>query len=198
MNDKGLNSLWLRNIATASDTQIVPPAATIPNVTFSPDGNYVYFRKAENSINSDFSIYRSPVLGGTPQIVVRDVDSAITFSPDGHRIAYFRANDPEAGKYRLLTAKLDGSDEKILHIAPLSFLPRWLAWSPDGKSIAYPDVPRDAFGGICLFAVDTGKIQTLAFADKFISELQWSNGGDGLLVTYAQKGPKETLNKRCF
>src|ERR1035437_739333 len=25
MNDKGLNSLWLRNVATGSDTQVVPP-----------------------------------------------------------------------------------------------------------------------------------------------------------------------------
>jgi serine/threonine protein kinase len=116
MDDKGLNSLWLRNVATASDTQIVPPSATIANVAFSPDGNYVYFRKAENAINSDFNIYRTPVLGGTPQVVARDVDSAITFSPDGARMAYFRANDPDTGKYRLLSAKLDGSDEKVLRI----------------------------------------------------------------------------------
>src|ERR1035437_8919407 len=34
MDDKGLNSLWMRNVATASDTQIVPPLATIPSVAF--------------------------------------------------------------------------------------------------------------------------------------------------------------------
>src|SRR6202522_1199060 len=98
MDDKGLNSLWLRNIATASDTQIVPPSDAIPNVAFSPDGNYVYFRKSENSINSDFNIYRTPVLGVTPQVVAHDVDSSITCSPGGARMAYFRANDPETGK----------------------------------------------------------------------------------------------------
>ena len=133
MDDKGRNSLWLRNIATASDTQIVPPSASIPNVTFSPDGNYVYFRKAENFINSDFSIYRTPVFGGAPTKIVNDVDSSIAFSPDGTRMAYFRANDPETGKVWLLSSKLDGSDEKILHVEPLTFLPRWVAWSPDGK-----------------------------------------------------------------
>jgi serine/threonine protein kinase len=189
MDDKGLNSLWLRNVATASDTQVVPPSATIPNVAFSPDGNYVYFRKAENAINSDFNVYRSPVLGGTPQIVVRDVDSSVTFSPDGARMAYFRANDPETGKYRLLTAKLDGSDEKVLHIQTLVYLPRWLAWSPDGKKIAYPDGPANAFGGLSLFDVKGENIQTLSFADKFILALEWSKAGDGLFVTYQQKGP---------
>ncbi len=189
MDDKGLNSLWLRNVATGSDTQIVPPSATIPSVAFSPDGNYVYFRKAENAINSDFNIYRTPVLGGTPQIVAHDVDSAVTFSPDGALMAYFRANDPETGKWRLLTAKLDGSDEKVLHIEPLNYLPHWVAWSPDGKTIAYPDIQPGAFGGISQFDLNNGKIQTLIFADKNVSALQWSNSGDGLFVTYQQKGP---------
>jgi eukaryotic-like serine/threonine-protein kinase len=189
MDDKGLNSLWLRNIATASDTQIVPPSASIPNVAFSPDGNYVYFRKAENSINSDFSIYRTPVLGGAPTKIANDVDSSVAFSPDGTRMAYFRANDPETGKVWLLSSKLDGSDEKILHVEPLTFLPRRVVWSPDGKHLAYPNEPHGAFGALSLFAVDSGQIKTLTFADKEITEMQWSTTGDGLVVTYRKKGP---------
>ena len=198
LDDKGLNSLWLRNIATGSDTQIVPPSNTIANVAFSPDGNYVYFRKAENAINSDFNIYRSPVLGGTPQVAAHDVDSEMTFSPDGTRMAYARANDPETGKWRLLSAKLDGTDEKILHIEPLNFLPRWLAWSPDGKKIAYPDGVPTAFGALSLFDLDTSKIKTLTFADKAISSLQWNTAGDGLFVTYQQKGPDLIRNQIGF
>jgi len=189
-NDNGLNSLWLRNVATGSDTKIVPPSATIRSVSFSPDGNYVYFRKAENGMNTDFNVYRVPVLGGTPQAVVRDVDSSITFSPDGRRMAYIRANDPEAGKYRLLSSNLDGTDQKVLYIATLTFLARWLAWSPDGKKIAYPEFqPGNALGGINLFDLDSGKLQTLAFADKAIWEMVWSPAADGLFVIYQQKGP---------
>jgi len=196
MNDKGLNSLWLRNVATGSDTQVVPPSATIPNVAFSPDGDYIYFRKAENAIASDFNVYRTPVLGGTPKAVVHDVDTAFTFSPDGRRMAYFRANNPETAKYRLLSANLDGSDEKVLRIAPLQEgMARWLAWSPDGKEIAFPaSQPGEALGGINLFDLDTGKIQTLAFADKEVWEMTWSAGGDGLFVIYQQKGPN--FNRR--
>ncbi|HSZ60272.1 MAG TPA: protein kinase [Terriglobales bacterium] len=190
MDDKGRNSLWLRNIATASDTQIVPPSASIPNVAFSPDGNYVYFRKAENFINSDFSIYRIPVLGGAPTKIVNDVDSSPAFSPDGMRMAYFRANDPETGKVWLLSSKLDGSDEKILHVEPLTYLPRWVAWSPDSKHLAYPNDPHGAFGALSLFAVDSGQIKTLTFPDREIEAMQWSTAGDGLFVTYHQKGPE--------
>jgi eukaryotic-like serine/threonine-protein kinase len=194
-DDKGLNSLWLRNVATGSDTQVVPPSATIANVAFSPDGNYIFFRKAENAIASDFSVYRAPVLGGTPKMVVQDVDSAFTFSPDGKRMAFIRANNPETGKYRLIDANLDGTDEKVLHIEPMGVLARWVAWSPTGKQIAYPEVqPGNALSGINLFDLNTGKLQTLPFADKAIWEMTWSSAGDGLFVIYQQKGPN--FNRR--
>jgi serine/threonine protein kinase len=198
IDDKGMNSLWLRNIATGSDTQIVPPSATIVSVAFSPDGNYVYFRKAENAINSDFSIYRSPVLGGTPQVVARDVDSAITFSPDGTRMAYMRANDPETGKWRILSAKIDGSDERVLHIFPLDYLPRWVAWSPNGKQLAYPDHVAGQFGAISLFDIESGKIRTVNLADKFVETMQWAKDGESLFVTYHQKGPALTRQQIGF
>jgi Tol biopolymer transport system component len=174
----------------------VPPSATIPYVAFSPDGNYIYFRKAENAIASDFYVYRAPVLGGTPKVVVRDVDSAFTFSPDGGRMAYIRGNNPETGKYRVLDANLDGSDEKVLQVAPMGApMPRWLTWSPNGKQIAYPEVqPGNALSGINLLDYDTKKIQTLTFADKAIWEMTWSPGGDGLFVIYQQKGPN--FNRR--
>jgi serine/threonine protein kinase/Tol biopolymer transport system component len=195
MDDKGLNSLWLRNVATGSDTQVLPPSAAIPNVAFSPDGNYIFFRKAENAIASDFNIYRAPILGGTPKVVVHDVDSAIAFSPDGRRMAYIRGNNPETGKYRLLEANLDGSEEKVLHIEPMRFLPRWLAWSPKGKQIAYPEAqPGDALGGINLLDRDSGRVKTLTFADKAIWEMTWSPDGEGLFVIYQQKGPN--FNRR--
>jgi serine/threonine protein kinase/Tol biopolymer transport system component len=190
MDDKGLNSLWLRNIATGSDTQVVPPSALIPNVAFSPDGDYIYYRQALNGIASDFNIYRTPVLGGTPKVVVHDVDTEFTFSPDGRRLAFLRANNPETGKYRLLSTNLDGSDEKVIYISPMTGLARWLSWSPDGKRIAYPESqPANAIGGINLVDVDTGKVQLLTFADQLIWEVLWSSTGKGLFVIYAARGP---------
>jgi len=190
MNDKGLNSLWLRNVATGSDTQVLPPSASIRNVAFSPDGNYIYYRQAMNGIASDFNIYRVPVLGGTPKVVVRDVDTAFAFSPDGRRMAYQRANEPETGKYRLLTANLDGSDERTLYVLPLTSLARWLTWSPDGKTIALPEYQlEDALGGVRLVDADTGKMRHITFADKLLYEMTWAPDGKGLYVIYQQKGP---------
>jgi serine/threonine protein kinase len=193
-NDNGLQSLWLRNVPTGSDTQIVPPAAAVyRSLIFSPDGNYVYFRKAGLGTQSEWDLYRTPVLGGTPQLILRDLDTGITFSPDSHRIAYARANDPEVGKYRLLTANSDGSDETILQIAAngAGALPRSTAWSPDGKKITYTLFTLgDVLGTIKSFDVAGKQEEPLAsFKNELVFDIAWLPGGQWLLARYNQKGP---------
>ena len=194
-NDKGQQSLWLHNVATSSDTRVIPPApVSYSSLAFSPDGNYLYFRKAEDALNSTYFLYRAPVLGGTPQIVVRDIDSDLGFSPDGRRMAYVRANDPELGKYRLLTANLDGNGEKVLLIAPApggNGSPNNVAWSPDGERIAVSLTPiDDGLSAIAEFDLNSNKLERAAtFQDKQINELKWASDGSGLFVNYQQAGP---------
>ncbi len=191
-DDNGLQSLWLRNVPTGSDTQVIPASASFyESLAFSPDGNYIYFRRAGNAVHTEFDLYRAPVLGGSPQRVVRDIDSDISFSPDGWRIVFCRGNDPELGKYRLLTTALDGSDEKILQIGPVANLTHFVAWSPSGNEIASALFrPVEAFGGIDVFDVGKSKSRHLAvFKDKQPQELKWTPDGSGLFVDYTRKGP---------
>jgi eukaryotic-like serine/threonine-protein kinase len=197
MDENGLQSLWLRNIPTGSDTRVVPAAsAWYRDLAFSPDGNYLYFFRATDATRTGFDLYRAPVLGGTAQAVASDVDSNLTFSPDGQRMAYVRGNDPEVGKYRLLSANLDGTDEKILRIAPApgNFGPGHLSWSPDANSFAYSLArPGNVLGLISLFDLRTGKEEQLAaFNDKLISEVKWLSDGRGLVLTYQPAGPNFT------
>ncbi|MFZ0521373.1 MAG: protein kinase, partial [Candidatus Acidiferrales bacterium] len=111
VEDSGLRSLWLRNIPTGSNTQVLPPeTALYQNPAFSPDGNYVYYSKAADAAGNSYNLYRIPVLGGDSALLVHDVDVGPVFSPEGQRMAYLRANDPVLGKYLILTAKMDGSD----------------------------------------------------------------------------------------
>ena len=186
LEEKGKQSLWLRNVPTNSDTQVLPPAtASYADLIFSPDGNYIFFRKLANNAAFGSDLLRAPVLGGTPQPIVRDIDSEISFSADGRRIAFIRANNPELGRYRLLTASADGTDERILSAGPISELPRFLAWSPEGKKIALGYA--HAFGALSAiqFAdVDSQKVSPFVrFNERAINELVWAQNGRGLITT---------------
>ena len=189
MDDKGRSGLWLRNVATGSDTQILAPdSAAIQSPAFSVDTNYIFYRKATDATQTSWNLYRMPVLGGSPQRLAGDVDLGPTFSPDGKRMAYMRGNDPEVGKYRILSANLDGTDEKVLLIAPLP-IPDSLSWSPDGKTIAYDSYANSkAPGQISVFDIASSKDTSLtAFPDRAFVALAWSPDGRGLLVNYSDR-----------
>jgi hypothetical protein len=53
----GLNqSLWVRQIATRTDVQVLAPDdVNYGGLTFSPDGNYVYFTRSDKN-NQNFLI----------------------------------------------------------------------------------------------------------------------------------------------
>src|ERR1700676_4423992 len=100
-----------------------PAHASYRNLTFSPDGNYLYFLKAASNTGDPYNRFRAPVLGGGPQISVRDDVSGARFSPDGKRMAFVRANDPELGKFLVLTANSDGTNETTVANGPRGFFP---------------------------------------------------------------------------
>ncbi|HKF25576.1 MAG TPA: protein kinase, partial [Candidatus Acidoferrum sp.] len=111
-SEGGLQSLWLRHIATGSNAQVVAPAATrYQALTFSPDGSYLYFLRRDEEEHIIGIVYAAPVLGGTPHVVARDVDSPITFSPDGQRFAFLREKH-DSPYWDLVVMKSDGSDER--------------------------------------------------------------------------------------
>jgi serine/threonine protein kinase len=188
MRDNGLDSLWLRNIPTGSDTQVVPPAnEPIVSLSFSPDGNYLYFRQAGDKSSLFHLLFRAPVLGGTPKLLVRDVDAQPTFSPDGQRMVYVRCNNPEANKCRWFSANPEGSGEQLLLIRP-GATPQWLSWAPDGKHIAFtlgsgPEHDRQA---IYLFDIAANRESLLfSFPDKRIFDIRWTPDGRGFFVRYS-------------
>ncbi len=189
VEDGGKMSLWLRNIPTGSNTQVLPPeAALYQNPAFSPDGNYIYYSKASDAAGNAFNLFRIPVLGGEAVQVSHDVDVGPTFSPDGQHMAYVRANDPVVGKYLILSANMDGSDERVLYTAPTPF-PSWAAWSPDGKLMAYILASgQDAQGTVRTIELASGKNQPLAtLTDKVASSVAWMPDGRGLMLVYTDR-----------
>jgi len=131
---KGEHSLWLRQTGTDSHVQIVAPSkATYRGVAFAPDASFIYYSRHDDKLDT-WILSRVATLGGTPEQVVFDVDSPVTFSPDASRLAFVRyAGDVSA----ILAADSDGSNVRKLSFVhvPESLRPG-PSWSPDGKTIA--------------------------------------------------------------
>ncbi|HEY4949386.1 MAG TPA: protein kinase [Candidatus Acidoferrales bacterium] len=187
IDDSGKQSLWLRHVPTNSDTQVIAPAdAVYQNLAFSPDGGYIYFLRATDTLGRGQDLLRAPVLGGTPQVIVKNVDTRITFSPDGQRFVFIRGMSPDVGKFLMLTANGDGTSELTFADGPMSAFPIAVAWSPDGKQIATAAPGAEGvLGVIQIQDVPSGKVKTVSrFNNVQLNDLAWLPDSRGLLATY--------------
>jgi serine/threonine protein kinase/Tol biopolymer transport system component len=179
IEDAGKQSLWVRQVTTANNVQIVPPAEVVYfGMTFSGDGNYVYYVTAAKN-ESQALLYQVPVLGGTPRKLVEDIDDPVALSPDGSQIAFARYYPPK-GTDDLTVAKADGSDEHVVasRKLPARYAASWfdqsagLGWSPDGRTIA--TLASESIGAAQWSLVG---VPVSSGVEKTISSTKWSSSG---------------------
>jgi eukaryotic-like serine/threonine-protein kinase len=186
-DENGLQSLWLRHIPTGSNTQVVAPAATrYAGLTFSTDANYIYCVRRDEAEHTIAALYSAPMLGGTPRLLVRDVDSPITFAPDGKRFAYLREHH-DTPNFDLFLANSDGTPDRAVFnnalVSTDSIVPVWL---PNGKTIVIPVVQttRDSLGGLMAVDVASGNREEVALnPQRIYYEPAWLPGTEGLVVS---------------
>jgi len=183
----GKQGLWVTHVPTTSNIQIISPAEVLyQGLSFTPDGNYIDYVKAEKN-SSKGSVYQIAVLGGASKRLFEDVSSAISFSPDRSRIAFFRGDPAEAA---LVVADPDGSRQRKLasRQAPDSYdvSANGPSWSPDGRLIACFATGHDekgSFSNVALVRTEDG-IEEKVYPNQWrIAEgLVWCGDGSGLLI----------------
>ncbi|HXN71330.1 MAG TPA: protein kinase [Candidatus Acidoferrales bacterium] len=199
-DEKGSHGIWIRQLATGSTAQVeLGSPGEIEGLTFSIDGNYLYFVKRDESVGVG-TLFQVPSLGGSPHQVIVDVDSPISFSPDGKKFVFVR----QATKLKtsnLLVANADGTGEQNLLALnrPSFFSGQGPAWSPDGKRIAVADNPD---GESSKFAIETVDLDTkartrLGFSDWiFPDQMAWLP--DGSAILFGARVSKDSLNSQLF
>ena len=192
LNADGNEALWLRHLASESNVQINPPQHVLYfALRFEPDGSHIYYSHtvpASGPASQEFDLYRIPVLGGTPQLLVKDIDTNPGFSPDGQHFVFARANDPEPGKYHVLIANADGGNERSIASGPMTSPIMSTSWAPDGKSIA--GIAFQSIGGrtVAIVSIDpnTGAQKTISSPPSTaIDNVAWMPDGKSLAVTYS-------------
>jgi eukaryotic-like serine/threonine-protein kinase len=144
---EGKQAIYITELATASELNIASPSESgYSGLSFSPDGNYIYY--LENHAETG-TLYRVSKLGGGQRKILANVNTPVSFSPDGSRVVFVRFNSREDTP-DLIISQADGTSEQTLtkrtradaDVFPVDLHGAGPAWSPDGKFLACPTVSR--------------------------------------------------------
>ena len=182
-------SVWIRQIETGSNVEIVPPSDDIYiGLNVSPDGNSLYFVRAPRLATELASIYRVSIFGGIPQKIITATEGWTSLSPDGKQVSFVRCPRQDDEFCSLWTADaMDGSNQRLLLSRPKPFRIGDNRFSPDGRSIAFASGQSENAGNDFSLAevdLETGKERALT-GEKFfnIKNLVWLPDKSGWLLT---------------
>lgn len=191
LNQGEKESLHLRQVATRSDIEILPPGPEFHGLTFSPDGVDVYFVRSDPQDPFFKYLYSVPMLGGSARQMISDVDSPVSFSPDGSRFAFERA-DASRNVVELRIANSDGSGEHVLATirnGDAGLFQPGPSWSPDGSSIvcAFRILEQETHWILVSISARDGRIREIYSDPNDLGRPVWLSE-ETLLIPRAEPG----------
>jgi DNA-binding winged helix-turn-helix (wHTH) protein/Tol biopolymer transport system component len=179
--------LWMRQVATRSEVQILPPEnISFHGLTFSPDSNHLYFVRTDPNDPMFKYLYVMPTLGGLARKLFTDVDSPVSFSPDNRQFVYERCVAAD-NHIELRTAAAEESGDKLLTTiqnASCFLYQPGPNWSPGGRVIAVPVLhfSKPERWVLHVVSVADGNARELYSSPSEIGRPVWLPGGNALLV----------------
>jgi Tol biopolymer transport system component/DNA-binding winged helix-turn-helix (wHTH) protein len=126
-------AIWLRQLATNTNVEIVPTGGLIYSLAFTNNGDYLYFVRGDPIV----ALYRVPLVGGVPSKVADKVEGGFCLSFDDSRVAFVRLIVNREGQqlHCLVVANADTSAEHTLLVANYPNMIDAPVWTPDDQSI---------------------------------------------------------------
>ena len=184
--DASQQSLWVKQLSTGTDVQVIPPRETVYfELSFSPDSQLVRYGEG----GAIGTLYEIPILGGAARKLIDGVPRG-TFSPDGRRYAFTRLS--RGTNSELVVATLDGSAPKTIasRQPPLRF--GALGWSPDGKTIVGLEGGLPAGSRIVWISPEGAPERTTMSTWREVSSIAWLPDGSGLIVNAQEPQSNES------
>ena len=152
-NRSGKTEIW-RMDSDGSNLQQLTFSGGNSTPAPTPDGNWVVFR--HNADDGKNSIWRVPLAGGEPVLISDNESYNPRVSPDGKLVACAYEID---GKTKLAVLRIEGGEPiKLFDVPKTRNFRHEIRWTPDGKSITYPD----GANGIWQQSIEGGEPQRLA------------------------------------
>ncbi len=182
----GQESLLVRRTQTLQDVEIAPPQAVrYAGLTFSPDSQSLYY--VNRTARDPWTLHRIPAAGGISRTLTHNLDSPVTFSPDGSQVAFVRESDTESA---LIAADLRSCAERKLISRKLPEVLDYPAWSPDGRIIACTafdsSISSSKGSDVRILEVQAADGTNRALSSQtwaFIRQLAWLGDGRGLVMS---------------
>ena len=183
---KGLDqpSLVVKQVATGSEVTIGAQAANFAGLTFTPDGNHLYYTQSDPVTDNYNVVYSVPSLGGQPRRLLTELEGAVSLSPDGSQMVFHRRS-AEAGKTeQVLVANSDGSGEHEIFRETARRVAS-VSWSPVDDLIAVVTVKAYSDGDSVIFLNSHGKqLRKLDMPPAFfVLEIVWAADGSGFFYS---------------
>jgi Tol biopolymer transport system component len=133
-------SLWLHDMTAGPDRQLTSARMEIQLPAFSPDAKSIWYlavaRPGLNNLQRWTIAGESTgrAAGGDPKPAAQDVDTQVSFAPDGKSLAFIRW--VPGGMARLIVLAIPSGE--LREVSAFKRNPTAVAWSPDGTEIAVP------------------------------------------------------------
>jgi len=169
----------------ASDIQLIAPEkVNYGGLAFSPDGSMLYYTASSKDNQLYSALFKMPVAGGAATKLVDDIDTSVSFSPDGTQFAFERGV-PDKREVNLMTANADGSGVKIVakkagQVYSASLIAP--AWSPDGRTIAFTIYQSTNRRILMAVAPDGSALREFYKTRDDLGRPQWLPDGSAIIV----------------